>query len=53
MAQKYFGHSVYQEGDSKRGLTVIDLKETMYLAQNCLDETVLYCSEDLYLFNLY
>ena len=42
MAQKYFGHSVYQEGDSKRGLTVIDLKETMYLAQNCLDETDLF-----------
>ena len=42
MAHTYFGHSVYLEGDSKRGLAVINLKETMYLAQNCLDETGLF-----------
>ena len=54
MAHKYFCHSVYLEGDSERGLAVIDSKETMYLAQNCLDETGLFCSEvGLYLFNLY
>ena len=54
MAHTYFGHSVYLEGDSERGLALIDLKETMYLAQNCLDETGLFCSEEgLYLFNLY
>ena len=55
MAHKYFGHSVYLEGDTERGLAVIEKKLHMYLAQNCLDETGLFCSleEGLYLFNLY